>query len=70
MAVFKCNISGNTMEVFTVLDIKSMEVHPGYTLVEDKPVEEVEEVKKKPASLIKPILKKEEKEVKKKNQEL
>ena len=35
MAVFKCNISGNTMEVFTVLDIKSMEVHPGYTLVEE-----------------------------------
>ena len=35
MAVFKCNITGNTMEVFTVLDIKSMEVHPGYTLVEE-----------------------------------
>ena len=35
MAVFKCNISGNTMEVHTALDIKSMEVHPGYTLVEE-----------------------------------
>ena len=41
MAVFKCNISGNTMEVHTVLDIKSMEVHPGYTLVEEKPVVEI-----------------------------
>ena len=37
MAVFKCNISGNTMEVHTALDIKSMEVHPGYTLVEEAP---------------------------------
>jgi len=36
MAVFKCNISGNTMEVHTALDIQSMEVHPGYTLVEEK----------------------------------
>ena len=35
MAVFKCNISGNTMEVHTKLDIQSMEVHPGYTLVEE-----------------------------------
>ena len=35
MAVFKCNISGNTMEVHTALDIKSMEAHPGYTLVEE-----------------------------------
>ena len=33
MAVFKCNISGNTMEVHTVLDIEAMEKHPGYTLV-------------------------------------
>ena len=33
MAVFKCNISGNTIEVHTALDIQSMEVHPGYTLV-------------------------------------
>ena len=40
MAVFKCNISGNTMEVHTALDIQSMEVHPGYTLVEDEPVVE------------------------------
>ena len=37
MAVFKCNISGNTMEVHTALDIQSMEVHPGYTLVEEAP---------------------------------
>ena len=37
MAVFKCNISGNTMEVHTALDIQSMEVHPGYTLVEEVP---------------------------------
>ena len=36
MAVFKCNISGNTMEVHTALDIQSMEVHPGYSLVEEK----------------------------------
>ena len=35
MAVFKCNISGNTVEVKSPLDIKSMEVHPGYTLVEE-----------------------------------
>ena len=35
MAVFKCNISGNTMEVHTVLDIEAMEKHPGYTLVEE-----------------------------------
>ena len=35
MAVFKCTISGNTMEVHTALDIKSMEAHPGYTLVEE-----------------------------------
>ena len=40
MAVFKCNISGNTIEVLTALDIQSMEVHPGYTLVEEKPVVE------------------------------
>jgi 23S rRNA U2552 (ribose-2'-O)-methylase RlmE/FtsJ len=40
MAVFKCNISGNTMEVHTALDIQSMEVHPGYTLVEEKAIEE------------------------------
>tara|TARA_B110000008_G_C16530685_1_gene388023 strand:- start:155 stop:346 length:192 start_codon:yes stop_codon:yes gene_type:complete len=40
MAVFKCNISGNTIEVHTALDIQSMEVHPGYTLVEEKPVVE------------------------------
>ena len=37
MAVFKCNISGQTMEVHTALDIQSMEVHPGYTLVEEAP---------------------------------
>ena len=36
MAVYKCNISGNTIEVHTALDIQSMEVHPGYTLVEEK----------------------------------
>ena len=35
MAVYKCNISGNTIEVHTALDIQSMEVHPGYTLVEE-----------------------------------
>ena len=40
MAVFKCNISGNTVEVKSPLDIESMEVHPGYTLVEEKPVVE------------------------------
>ena len=40
MAVFKCNISGNTMEVHTALDIQSMEVHPGYTLVEEKVIED------------------------------
>ena len=28
------------MEVKTALDIQSMEVHPGYTLVEDEPVVE------------------------------
>jgi hypothetical protein len=36
MAVFKCNISGTTMEVHTALDIQAMEVHPGYSLVEEK----------------------------------
>ena len=40
MAVFKCNISGTTIEVTTALDIQSMEVHPGYTLVEEAPVVE------------------------------
>ena len=35
MAVFACNISGNTIEVHTALDIEAMEVHPGYTLVEE-----------------------------------
>ena len=45
MAVFKCNISGNTMEVHTALDIQSMEVHPGYTLVEEVP--KVTKTKKK-----------------------
>ena len=40
MAVFKCNISGTTIEVQSALDIQSMEVHPGYTLVEDEPVVE------------------------------
>ena len=40
MAVYKCNISGTTIEVKTALDIESMEVHPGYTLVEDEPVVE------------------------------
>ena len=35
MAVFKCLVSGNTMEVFTALDIESMEKHPGYALVEE-----------------------------------
>ena len=40
MAVFKCKISGNTMEVHTALDIQSMEVHPGYTLVEEKVIED------------------------------
>ena len=52
MAVFKCNISGNTIEVHTALDIKSMEVHPGYTLVAEgdakpakkKKVKEVKEM--------------------------
>jgi hypothetical protein len=28
------------MEVHTALDIQSMEVHPGYTLVEEKAIEE------------------------------
>ena len=37
MAVFKCNISGNTLEVKTQLDIQSMETHPGYTRVEEAP---------------------------------
>jgi hypothetical protein len=63
MAVFKCNISGNTMEVFTVLDIKSMEVHPGYTLVEEKPV--VEE-----GHVIQEDIVVKKKKSKKKNQEL
>ena len=40
MAVFKCLVSGNTMEVHTALDIQSMEVHPGYTLVEEKAIED------------------------------
>ncbi len=40
MAVYKCTISGTTIEVTTALDIQSMEVHPGYTLVEDEPVVE------------------------------
>jgi len=44
MAVYKCNISGNTIEVHTALDIQSMEVHPGYTLVEEKPVVEEKHV--------------------------
>lgn len=44
MAVFKCNISGTTIEVTTALDIQSMEVHPGYTLVEEKPVVETAHV--------------------------
>ncbi len=35
MAVYKCNISGNTIEVYTALDIQAMEKHPGYTLVEE-----------------------------------
>ena len=64
MAVFKCNISGNTMEVFTVLDIKSMEVHPGYTLVEEKPVVEEGHV------IQEDIVVKKVKKSKKKNQEL
>ena len=51
MAVFKCNISGNTMEVHTALDIQSMEIHPGYTLVEEAP------------KVTKPKKKKEEEEV-------
>ena len=63
MAVFKCNISGNTMEVFTVLDIKSMEVHPGYTLVEEKPVVEIGHVIQEDIVVTK-------KKSKKKNQEL
>ena len=63
MAVFKCNISGNTMEVFTVLDIKSMEVHPGYTLVEEKPVVEEGHVIQEDIVVTK-------KKSKKKNQEL
>ena len=37
MAIFKCNISGNTVEVLTAIDIESMEKHPGYTLVEETP---------------------------------
>ena len=37
MAIFKCNISGNTVEVLTAIDIESMEKHPGYTLVEEAP---------------------------------
>ena len=45
MAVFKCNISGNTIEVKTVVDIQSMERHPGYTLVEEAP--KVTKTKKK-----------------------
>ena len=63
MAVFKFNISGNTMEVFTVLDIKSMEVHPGYTLVEEKPVVEEGHVIQEDIVVTK-------KKSKKKNQEL
>ena len=37
MAVYKCLVSGNTMEVHTALDIQSMDKHPGYTLVEEAP---------------------------------
>ena len=37
MAVYKCLVSGNTMEVHTSLDIQSMDKHPGYTLVEEAP---------------------------------
>lgn len=44
MPVFKCNISGNTIEVHTALDIQSMEVHPGYTLVEKATKKEVKEI--------------------------
>ena len=51
MAVFKCLVSGNTMEVLTALDIESMEKHPGYTLVEEAP------------KVTKPKKKKEEEEV-------
>ena len=59
MAVYKCLVSGTTMEVHTALDIESMEKHPGYTLVEEGIEEEVFDdivVKKK--------------KTKKKNQEL
>ena len=34
MAVYKCNKSGNTVKVYSPLDIESMDKHPGYTLVE------------------------------------
>jgi len=47
MAVFKCNISGTTIEVTTALDIQSMEVHPGYTLVEQAHVIQEDIVVKK-----------------------
>jgi len=50
MAVYKCNISGNTIEVHTALDIQSMEVHPGYTLVEEAP--KVTKTKKKKEEVI------------------
>ena len=40
MAVYKCNNSRTTIVVTTALEIQSMEVHPGYTLVEDEPVVE------------------------------
>ena len=50
MAVFKCKISGTTMEVHTALDIESMEKHPGYTLVEEAP--KVTKTKKKKEEVV------------------
>ena len=69
MAVFKCNISGNTMEVHTALDIQSMEVHPGYTLVEEKVKSTVVEKVIEDDGVLEDIVVK-KKKTKKKNQEL
>ena len=41
MAVYKCLVSGTTMEVHTALDIESMDKHPGYALVEEGIEEDV-----------------------------
>lgn len=49
--IFKCKVSGNTVEFTAEHDIKAMLKHPQYEVVQEKPVEEVEvkQVKSKKA---------------------